>query len=193
MIAGCGMLFTLFNLKGSKHIEDSVYSMDNFQVENVINLEIQNNLIFQNPAVANDPDLKEFRSITEQLNVQINSIHTNLIAQSNQVSLDEARKLTSKDLKNPNDSRVIAAHFEKPLDELSYTGLVKSVEAYNAQLGSFNTPNALRLIPIDKLQMTNTIISVVLHQLKDIQVLLLSNENSFLNAKENTLAQVAGG
>ena len=88
---------------------------------------------------------------------------------------------------------MIAAHFEKPLDELSYTGLVKSVEAYNAQLGSFNTPNALRLIPLDKLQMTNTIISVVLHQLKDIQVLLLSNENSFLNAKENTLAQVVGG
>ncbi len=190
MIAGCGMLFALFNLKGSKHIEDSVYSMDNFQVENVINLEIQNNLIFQNLAVANDPDLKEFRSITEQLNAQINSIHTNLIAQSNQISVDKARKLTSKDLQNPNDSKVIAAHFEKPLDELSYTGLVKSVEAYNAQLSSFKTPNALRLIPIDKLQMTNTIISVVLHQLKDIQVQLLSNENSFLNAKENTLAHV---
>ena len=44
------------------------------------------------------------------------------------------------------------------------------------------------VIEIEKLQMTGTVITVVLHELIDIQVQIRSNENSYLNLRKGMLA-----
>lgn len=176
MIAGCGMLFALVNLKGSKHIEDSVLSMDTFQMENVRQLEAQNSAVYVlNSDLTNDP----MKLMTSELNDLIKAISANLISKSN----GDEGVIKRSDLKNPNDNSVVTNHFENETSELSYEGLKSKVSDYNDLVKSIDKS----LIPVDlnKLQMTNTVVSVVLHQLLDIELIVLMNEQSYLSSQNH--------
>jgi len=178
MIAGCGMLFTLFNLKGSKNIEDSVYSMDHFQQINSQHLEAANASFYAENGNSNSDKV---HLMTTELSDLINAIYVNLISHSNGEAKGEITHITRADLKDPNDSKVVQNHFENAKDELSYDYLKTKVAAYNSFIQAQD--KSLLLVDLNQLQMTNTIISVVLHQLLDIQVLILFNEQNYLRSK----------
>ena len=83
MIAACGMLFMLFNIKPSRNIEESVESMDKFQDENRIKLEANNTALYEEINGGVDGAVK-IHSLTNELNNKIVEIKANLISISNQ-------------------------------------------------------------------------------------------------------------
>lgn len=180
MIAGCGMLFALVNLHGSKSIEESILSMDTFQLENIQQLEKANNKIYAENQVSG---ADKMRTLSADLNTFIKGISANLISKSNNEGIITPHDYTRASLKNPNDSKVIKNHFEKGTSEFSYDGLKTKVEVYNSFIKTRDM--GLLTINLDKLQMTNTVVSVVLHQLLDIEVVILTNEQSYLRSQNH--------
>ncbi|MCO4815242.1 MAG: hypothetical protein KC454_11045, partial [Flavobacteriales bacterium] len=108
----------------------------------------------------------------------------NLISISNGQQNENKGRSSLKDTRNPNDVHVIVGYFQTSKDELSYSSLVKEIEEYNNALVSLNDTNSLRSIDISKLQMNNTILSVVLLELVDIQLQVAMNENSYLSLQK---------
>lgn len=180
MIAACGMLFALVNLRSSVALEESVLSMDTFQLENIHKLENANALVYSaHPELATD----RVKMISAELNTLIKSISSNLISKSNGEPDGSSGEIGRADLKNPNDSKVVTNEFENAKGELSFDGLKEKVGDYNKIIAA--TDPSLIQIDISKLQMTNTIVSVVLHQLLDIEMLVLTSEQSYLRGQRN--------
>ncbi len=189
MIAACGMLFMLYSLKPSKNIQKSVESVYDFQEENVIDLETNNTALYEQMSTGNLNNVEKIHELTNQLNNQIVAIKSNLIAHSNKINVEEATGMGVSDLKNPNDFQVIESQFSNADGDLSYQALKSSVQIYNEGIDKFDAKYILRPINIDELIMTKTIVSVVLHGLGEIQMLLLSNENSYLSLNKGFIAE----
>lgn len=179
MIAAAGMLFTMINLKPSQNIEESVESMDDFQTMNLENLKTANQSLYAEFKSVNT-DLVKMKKITADLDEKIENIRFNLIAKSNGTSVELVKSPSLKTVKNPNDSHVILHHFDNANDDFSYTSLKTALNEYNAALKELNAKDIIRPIEIENLQMTHTILSVVLQDLVAIQIQLMSNENSYL-------------
>ncbi|MDG1913923.1 MAG: hypothetical protein P8I55_04950 [Crocinitomix sp.] len=111
-----------------------------------------------------------------------------MIAKSNGVSNEVAANLTSGDLNNTGDANVVAMQFEKGTGDLTYSAFKDAVLAYNQNLVLLENGENLMAVNIENLQMTSTVITVVLHELVDIQVQIRSNENSYLNLRKGILA-----
>jgi hypothetical protein len=186
MIAAAGMLFGLINLKPSINIEESVESMDIYQSENIQRIKDSNLSIYND--IKDEEAVKEIKEASNLLNEKIEDIKANLIAKSNNISLEQAKGMTTEDLKSPNDYHVIRKYFESSKDETSLNALEKAISTYNSALENLEYVDVIRPIELEKLQMKNTILSVVLHELLDIQVQVLSNENSYLCLQKGLLA-----
>ncbi len=188
MVAGCGMLLMLFSMGVSQNINDSVASMDSFQEQNAINLEQNNETLYEQMSNLDNENINKLRSITAELDEKIEAIKINLISKSNGVSKEVAATLTSADLKNTLDADVIEQYFTQGGGELSYTSFNDAVTAYNQNLAVIKGGASLMPVQLDNLQMTRTVITVVLHELVDIQVQIRSNENSYLSLRKGMLA-----
>jgi len=180
MIAACGMLFALVNLKSSAALEESVLSMDTFQLENISKIERANAMVY---SAHSELGADRVKMISAELNTLIKSISSNLISKSNGEPDGVSGEIGRADLKNPNDSKVVTNAFENAKGELSFDGLKEKVGDYNKIIAATDT--SLIQIDLSKLQMTNTIVSVVLHQLLDIEILVLTNEQCYLRSEKN--------
>lgn len=188
MFAAAGMMFMMINLKTSHHVTESVESMDEFQFDNVERFKVSNADLYASFDNENK-DVTALKNSTAVLNEKIESIKRNLLASSNGTSEEEISKSVLESAKNPNDSDVIQKQFAASTGDLTYNSLKLAIDDYNRNLNGIDNSQFLSPINIEKLQMTNTILSVVLHELVDIQVQLLANENSYLCLQHGLMVQ----
>ena len=186
MIAGTGMILAVVNNGPSHYVTESVESMDLYQLENVNRIKASNNELY-NTFDSESFGISKIREYSENLNQLIDKIKQKLVSKSNGTKID-SDQISLQNAKNPNDVDVVKNHFELASDELSYQHLKTAVNQYNQNISGLDKSEILRPIEIEELQMTNTILSVVLHQLADIQIQVLSNENSYLCLQKGFLA-----
>jgi hypothetical protein len=191
MVAACGMLFALVNLGPSRNIAASVESLDTFQESNLKQMEQTNATIYAKVGMQTSEEVTQFRQVSADLSGKITAIKAQLIALSNEVSLEKAKELSIRDLKRPDDFHVVEHHFEKGDSETSYAGFKLAIAAYNNYLvenKELIDENIAHSIDVGELQMTKTALSVVLHELIDIQMQVLMNERALLNYHRGKLA-----
>lgn len=188
MIAGAGLFFGMINLKNSQNVEDSVAAMDDFQIKSSKQIESSSDAIYSDLAKADEGEFTAFQTVTYNFLNHLDQTRSFLIARSNGQELAEGELLYYKDLKNPNDNQVIKKSFENDSETFSYQSFLQAVDTYNKEVNKFNQEGILRNIDIEGLQMTNTIISVVIQNLNAIQIQALSNENSYLCLQKGLLS-----
>lgn len=184
MIAGTGLIFAMINLKPSRDVMESVESKAQFQEENVNQFQNQNNDLFAMIS-DNDGKVKGLRESTSNVLTAIHNIKYNLISKSEKITFEEAAKIDFEDLSNPNDTRVIHNHFTHAKNEYSYSEFSKAIDRYNESIKGYEF---LRKVDITKLQMERTMLSVVLMDLTDVEIQILSNENSYLCYQKGLMA-----
>ncbi|WP_035843498.1 APC family permease [Crocinitomix catalasitica] len=188
MVAACGMLFALVNLGPSVNIETSVHSMAEFKSNNLQKIETNNANLYANLQGVNKISLQDFMDESAQLKSKLTGIYTNLFALSNNIPFDQAKGKKAKDLKHPNDFKVVNSGFDNANSEYSYSAFLAAVDQYNLKVAAISGNTPIEPIELGELQMTNTIVSVVLHELMDIQMQVLMNESAMLNYQNGVLA-----
>ncbi|MEZ4924258.1 MAG: hypothetical protein R2780_13885 [Crocinitomicaceae bacterium] len=187
MIAAAGMIFMLTNLKSSKAFDESVEAMEEFQVENAKQIKSSNEKLY-NEITSNTSEVVEIKEITGQLSGILNGIKNRLIAKSEGISEEDARSISVSEISHPNDFKVVQMHFVQSKDEYSLDGLNSAVQKYNEGIADLQQPEVLRKINIEGLKMNHANLSVILNELTDIEVQVLSNENSYLSLQKGLLA-----
>lgn len=186
MVAGAGLLFGMINLKPSNHIEESVESMDAYQSKNIERFQSANDQLYSE--IGSESTTTTIQQLSNDLNGKINLIKANLISKSNGISIEDAKGMTLEDVEDANDVEVIVKYYQVAEDDYSHNALVDYINNYNNAVTDLDNGSVLRPIQLDQLQMENTMLSVVLHALLDIQVQVLSNENSYLCLQKGLLA-----
>jgi hypothetical protein len=184
MTVAAAILFALIDLRPSYPVQKSVETLNEYQETNIARIKASNTVIYF--------ELESSKLLIEsstKIDEKITAIRTNLITQSNiQHNVSKGGE-SLRDTRNPDDVRIIVEYFQVSNDELSYNALVNEIKEYNNVLGSLNDSISLRAIDISKVQMENTIISVVLLQLVDIQLQVAMNENSYLSFQKGALSE----
>ena len=176
MTAAAAILFALIDLRPSYPVQKSVESLNEYQETNIARIKASNTVIYFELESS-----KLLKESSAKIDEKITAIRTNLITQSNiQHNFNKGGE-SLRDTRNPDDVRIIVEYFQVSNDELSYNALVNEIKEYNNVLGSLNDSISLRAIDISKVQMENTILSVVLLELVDIQLQVAMNENSYLS------------
>ena len=179
MTAAAAILFALIDLRPSYDVQHSVETLNEYQETNIARIKAASTSIF-----SESENTRTLKEASTKIDEKITAIRTNLISISNGQQNENKGRSSLKDTRNPNDVHVIVGYFQTSKDELSYSSLVKEIEEYNNALVSLNDTNSLRSIDISKLQMNNTILSVVLLELVDIQLQVAMNENSYLSLQK---------
>lgn len=182
MIAAAGMLFTLIDLRPSYHIIESVESYNLYQLTNIAEVKEANKAIY-----IDSENSKKLRESTTQIDKKIEEIRNNLIEKSNGHKPEDRNGSSLKETRNPNDVNVVVDYFQISEDANSYNALETEINNYNAVLESLENTTSLRKIDISKLQMNNTVLSVILIDLTDIQLQVAMNENSYLSLQQGKL------
>ena len=179
MTAAAAILFALIDLRPSYPVQRSVETLNEYQETNIARIKASNAVIY-----AEVENAKLLKESSAKIDEKLTAIRSNLISQSNiQHNVSTGGK-SLKDTRNPDDVRIIVEYFQVSKDEFSYGALADEIELYNKQIGSLNDSISLRSIDISKLQMENTILSVVLLELVDIQLQVAMNENSYLSVQK---------
>ena len=176
MMVAASILFALIDLKPTYPVKQSVESLNEYQEANILRIKASNTLL--SSELDNAKDLKE---ASAKIDGRITDIRTNLISKSNAQHNTNKRSSSLKDTRNPDDVRVIVEYFQVSKDEFSYSALENEIDQYNTIIGQLKDSISLRAIDISNLQMKNTVISVVLLELIDIQLQIAMNENSYLS------------
>ena len=179
MMACGGMLYALFNLGYSNEVKNSIAASYDFMNDNAKELITANEkLISANPT---KPEANDFHLVSSELYNKIEEIKVFLIAQVEGVTLEQAKQMSLIDVENYNDNKIIKRQFESATGELSLAALMDDINKYNSKVSSISPEHKERLIAVEKLQLKNTVVSVLLHQLSQIQLEVVTNENAYLN------------
>jgi hypothetical protein len=180
MMACGGLLYALYNLGYSSKVNDTLRGNYDFLQNKQSELLIANNeLLTKNQ---NDTTLK-IHEQTQKLITLIDETQFNLIALIDNISIEEARNLSVFDIQHHNDVDIVRHHFGNASNKLSYKKLLNELTNYN-QLVSLYFPNDKeKFIEIEKLELDNTIISILVQNFIQIKLQLLNNENSILSLK----------
>lgn len=189
MLCAAGMVFALINVGPSRNVMESVESMEDFKGANIEQLNTNNDALYSEIESSSSEEVELIQNATNKLVDKIDAIKTNLIAKSDKISEAEAEEKKISEVKNPHDVYVVRDHFERSTDEYSYEAFQKAVAEYNSEIAQIDATNSIRPVSIDDLQMTKTMVSVLLLELADIKLQVLSNENSYLSLKKGLLAQ----
>lgn len=179
MMASGGMLYALMNNSGSHSIVESVNSSYLYMVNNAEKIQQENDIMLR--TMENEKSIT-FHNASEELNAQLEKTKGFLISVVNQIPMENAHKLDILELKNPNAYLSIKDHFENGRGEYSLSGLKSKVNAYNAVVKTFYPNNEGKQIAFDDLKLDNTILSVVLYELTQMQWQVANNENNFLSS-----------
>lgn len=179
MMACGGMLYALFNLGYSNEVKNSIAASYDFMNDNAKELITANEkLISANPT---KPEANDFHLASSELYNKIEEIKVFLIAQVEGVTLEQAKQMSLIDVENYNDNKIIKQQFESATGEFSLAELMDDINKYNSKVSSISPEQKERLIAVEKLQLKNTVVSVLLHQLSQIQLEVATNENAYLN------------
>ena len=185
MIAAAGMLFAMIDMRPSIHVEESIISLDVYQMKNIKHLKESNQIIYTE--LKKDSSTNEIQQVSANLIAKIDSIQANLIAKINNEQLNQSIGKGLAEVKNNNDVKVIIDYFQISKDPYSHHQLKKEIQVYNNAIEALDSNSILRPINIDNLQMKNTVFSVIHFGLIEIKLQVLSNENSYLCLKKGDL------
>lgn len=187
MIAAAGIIFAMIDTRKTNPVKESIVSLDEYQADNLKQIKVSNDYLYTSFQPGQE-GVAEIRTLTTVLYNHIEAIKRNLIAKSNGVAESELTGTTLAEARYPNDGDVIRYYFENATGDLSYEALKSAMDEYNNGISALNQQNVVRPLITDRLKMTKTVLSVVLHELSDIQVQLLANENSYLCFRKGELA-----
>lgn len=180
MMACGGMLFAMFNLRPSSALQESVSASYTFMNNNATELVNENATLIT--SVKDKEEAIQFHETSKKLFEDIEAIKLFLISKAEDVSLEGAKKMTLLDMQRANDGNINRKNFDDAKGEHSFESLSKAIEGYNNKVQAMFPTQADKLIAIDELQLTNTILSVLLHELSQIQLQIATTENSYLSA-----------
>jgi len=180
MMACGGMMYALFNLHPSTGIQGSINASYDFMNNNSTELVAANNTLFT--SLAEKEGVKEFHQTSTQLFDKIEATKAYLISNTDNIPVEKAKGISLNDVQGGNDSKMIRDLFENGTGEHSLATLKSAIEAYNNKVSSSFPGQKEKVIAIEKLQLQNTILSVLLHELSQIQLQIATNENSYLNS-----------
>lgn len=181
LMMGCGsMLFAMINLNSSVNIQESVAASYGFMLNHKNALNKANEKLAL--TLEDAPTVNQFRSKTKALQEKLDAISWNLIAKTEQISINRAKKLRFIDMQHPNDAKIVRNSFEIGNDALSMTQLEKDIALYNEHVSLLFPGQQEKQIVVDDLKLDQTILSVLLHELLEIQVQIASTENCYLNS-----------
>jgi hypothetical protein len=179
MMACGGMLFAMFNLRPSSALQESVSASYTFMNNNATELVNENTTLFA--SVKDKEEASQFHETSKKLFDQIETIKLFLISKAEDVSLEGAKKMTLLDMQRANDGNINRNNFDDAKGEHSFESLSKAIEEYNNKVKAMFPSQVDKLIAVDELQLTNTILSVLLQELSQIQLQIATTENSYLS------------
>lgn len=179
MMACGGMMYALFNLNPSTGLQGSVDASYVFMNNNSSKLLAANTILYT--SVAEKEEVKDFHAVSSQLFEKIEALKTFLISNVENIPLEQAKKMSLIDLQNGNDNGVIRKVFEYGTGEYSLATLTNDIKTYNNKAKALFPTQPEKIIAIDKLQLNNTIFSVLLHELSQLQLQIATTENSYLS------------
>lgn len=179
MMACGGMMYALFNLNPSRMLQESINASYVFTNGNATALVAANNVLYT--AIPQNEEVNRFHDESAQLIEKIEALKIYLIAKAEPVSVEEAKKMSLIDMQNGNDNIMIRKFFENGTGEYSLATLTNNIEAYNNKAKALFPAHQEKIIAVDKLQLTETILSVLLQELSQIQLQIATTENSYLS------------
>lgn len=176
MMVGGGMLYALMNLGYSNtNVTGSVNASYVFMNNNAKNLMQANSGLLKNKD-------DEFHKLTTSVYNKIEETKVHLIANVEGISLEKAKTYNIASMKNHNESTKTKEYFVNETGEFGLENLLTEVEKYNNYVKQKFPKNKERIVAIDNLQLKNTVASVVLHELSQIQLQIASSENAYVNS-----------
>jgi hypothetical protein len=178
MVACGGMLFALFNLKGSKATIENLVASHIFMEHNISQ--------FQNANQKKRGELKQnitpdlFSQTSHQLFSQIEKIKINLVSIIEDLPKEDAEKFDITKLRRVDDFDIVKKCFEYASGEMSLEGLTNSIKEYNKLIKTYYPEDHEKHITLNKLQLENATIAVLVQQLTQIQLQVVTNENNHL-------------
>lgn len=180
MMACGGMMYALFNLHPSTGLQGSINASYDFMNNNSTELVKANTNLFTK--LSDKQEVKEFHQTSIQLFNKIADIKAHLIAKTDVIPIEKAKNLSLNELQSGNDNSMIRRIFENGTGEHSLATLKSEIEVYNNKVSSSFPGQKEKIIAIEKLQLQNTILSVLLQELSQIQLQIATTENSYLNS-----------
>lgn len=180
MMACGGMMYALFNLHPSTGLQGSINASYDFMNNNSTELVAANTTLFTK--LSNKQEVKDFHQTSTQLFNKIADIKTHLISKTDAIPIEKARNLSLSEVQSGNDNSMVRNLFENGKGEYSLVMLKSEIEAYNNRVTALFPGQKEKVIAIEKLQLQNTILSVLLQELSQIQLQIATTENSYLNS-----------
>ncbi|MCH2225472.1 MAG: hypothetical protein MK066_11945 [Crocinitomicaceae bacterium] len=189
MVAGAGLVFALVSMKTSANVTSSIHSMESFQSEKVRHLKVKNTELYKTVEQLDIKEAEAIRIATKRLDDIILAISANLISHSNSVPFEKAKSIKFRDVIGLNNSTIIQREFDNSKGKFSHNELINAANSYNETIKLIQPKGVLQPIDINKTQMSNTILSVVLIELTNIRANIYYNEYSYLCYQQGLLAQ----
>ncbi|HRP59948.1 MAG TPA: hypothetical protein PK833_06625 [Vicingus sp.] len=180
MMACGGMMYALFNLHPSCGLQGSINAAYDFMINNSTELVKANTNLFTK--LSDKQEVKKFHQTSTQLFNKIADIKAHLIAKTDAIPIEKAKNLSLNELQSGNDNSMIRRIFENGTGEYSLAKLKSEIEVYNNKVKALFPNQKEKIIAIEKLQLENTILSVLLQELSQIQLQIATTENSYLNS-----------
>ncbi|HRN41287.1 MAG TPA: hypothetical protein PK649_04330 [Vicingus sp.] len=180
MMACGGMMYALFNLHPSTGLQGSINASYDFMINNSTELVKANTNLFTK--LSDKQEVKKFHQTSTQLFNKIADIKAHLIAKTDAIPIEKAKNLSLNELQSGNDNSMIRRIFENGTGEYSLAKLKSEIEVYNNKVKALFPNQKEKIIAIEKLQLENTILSVLLQELSQIQLQIATTENSYLNS-----------
>lgn len=180
MMACGGMMYALFNLHPSSGLSGSVNASYVFMNNNTSQMQRVNNSLLN--AISDNDTASDFHKSSMLLFDELEATKTFLIAKAEGVSIEQAKTMNLVDMQRVNDAHTNKKYFDYVEGNYSYSSVIKAIEIYNNKVKSLFPNQEERIIAIEKLQLTNTILSVLLQELSQIQLQIVTTENSYLNS-----------
>lgn len=180
MMACGGMMYALFNLHPSTGLQGSINASYDFMNNNSTELVKANTNLFTK--LSDKQEVKEFHQTSTQLFNKIADIKAHLIAKTDAIPIEKAKNLSLSEVQSGNDNSIVRNLFENGTGEYSLATLKSEIEVYNNKVSTSFPEQKEKVIAIEKLQLQNTILSVLLQELSQIQLQIATTENSYLNS-----------
>jgi hypothetical protein len=179
MMACGGMLYSLYNLGYSTNVRNSVFATHTFIENNYSQLRDANTVMEENISDTIPED--EFYDRSVILLTKITDIKMQIIAASEQISLEAAADFDVTQMKNYQDLEIVKTMFEQSSGPLGAKALMQEIQAFNNIVIEFYPDQPEKRIAVENLQLTGTTNAILIQQLTQIQLQIATSQNSYLN------------
>lgn len=178
MMSVGGMLFAMINISSNQKLSHSIILSQEAIDSRKTELWLKNDSIYHN---IENKDAQAYHHHTLRLRKYIDGIKVHLMMTENPtMTKDEALNLKQRNIRFPNDQRLVSHGFTTTRDTYSPENLLKEVELYNQALAKFNFNSSE--VQLKDFDLENTITSLFLTDLNQIQYQIAVNEYGYLNS-----------